>query len=101
MNILYQVALALSVGPPAAVMLGGGLLLLRAAPRVGRPAKVAGVALVALFITIAVAIASGVVAEHYLNMRGIFKQIDAVTLPIAAVVCGLVVRAAAHGSRPG
>lgn len=90
--------------PPGAALLGGGLLLLRSAPRLGGPA---GVALVSLFILLALAatanrVAVELVAADRVGMKTYMTLSygsRAATMVSAAVACVLCVRAAARAQR--
>ena len=106
-EILNEVAYTLALLPPGLVMLGGGILLIRAAPRLGPRARWAGIALVALFAfraatTLAVRGASVLEQRKRIGRETLdnlmYAQVAANAVG-GALVCGLTVRAAARAQR--
>ena len=109
MDVEFEVAYALSIAPRLLAMLGGGLLVLRAAPHLGRPAHRVGVALVALAVYQALLEVGGRLVVPWAGFNNPHSDAIILTHQIlwlgeragTAVVLLMVVRAAVHSQRIG
>ena len=106
-DLVAELVHVAAVLPASAVMLGGGVLLVARSARLGRRAYWAGVGLVGLFaLLVAFALAHRAALALWGAKRidsdtftSLFTISAAVTMPAAALVCVLTVRAAARAQR--